>query len=383
MILPRFEQHPYGTDHPGSDDPQPRWNPDVSAPRHGYSSGEDQPPVENLWEQQPFPVVSTAGGQWTVHEHLRPSDLVEGRKFAPSRGWRYWIYRTTFKQWNLGESPDERHERVLIETIAAPLRGTYSIAVVGAKGGVGKTTESVGIGSTFAGIRKDKVIAIDADPSQGANLADRVDSKAKSSIHEVNKDAKLFGYTDIRSHVGQNKVGLDVLASAQHVSSRASITADALKKAHQRLQRFYSILLMDCGVNFDDPVMPGVLAKADAIVVVASVAVDGAVGADAALRWLHQEGYNQLLSRLVVVINEIRPTAGGKDRKNTRRLITSMTEYFSKFVKPEQIFVMPFDEHIATTDVLELNELAPAARRRFLEITTAVARGFAATTDAR
>jgi MinD-like ATPase involved in chromosome partitioning or flagellar assembly len=192
---------------------------------------------------------------------------------------------------------------------------------------------------------------------------------------------RLDRYSDMRSHVGQNRAKLDVLASARHVASGAGIDSAAFVEAHQRLQKFYSVLLMDCGVDLEHAVMAGVLRSADAIVVVASAVPDGAVGADAALHWLNEAGYQQLLSRLVVIINRIRPPSSGKDRKQTDKLIATMVEYFGRLVRPEQVFVMPFDAHIATAGVVDLDDLAPRTRRRFLEATAAVATGFAATTD--
>ena len=344
------------------------------------ASPDGDPANELAWGQGPF-TSGAAVGAWNLQEQLRPSELIESKKIPPSRGWRRWVYVATFKGINLGESPDERRVRELTELIDSPLRGTYTVAVLGGKGGAGKTTVTAAIGSTFACLRGDKVVAMDADPAQAANLAARIDPRATSSVHDVNSDPRLVGYADIRSHVGKNKATLDVLASARHICSGAALDHAVFAKAHQRMQRFYSVLLIDCGVDLQHPVMAGVLGRADGIVVVASAVVDGAVGADAALRWLHHAGYNQLLSRVVLVINKIRPATGRDDRKQTDRLVAAMTEHFSRIVKPERIFVMPFDRHIATAGVVELDELAPGTRRRFLEVTAGVAGGFAATTD--
>lgn len=46
-----------------------------------------------------------------------------------------------------------------------PLQGCYKIALLSLKGGVGKTTVTATLGATFASIRGDRVIAVDANPT--------------------------------------------------------------------------------------------------------------------------------------------------------------------------------------------------------------------------
>ena len=45
--------------------------------------------------------------------------------------------------------------------------GHHRVAVLSLKGGVGKTTTAVGLGATFATLRGDRVIAVDANPDRG------------------------------------------------------------------------------------------------------------------------------------------------------------------------------------------------------------------------
>ncbi|MGV7297670.1 nucleotide-binding protein, partial [Mycobacterium kansasii] len=58
-------------------------------------------------------------------------------------------------------------------TIRQPITGDYKIGVVSLKGGVGKTTTTVTLGSVFAHLRKgDRVVALDGNPDFG-NLSSR------------------------------------------------------------------------------------------------------------------------------------------------------------------------------------------------------------------
>lgn len=317
-----------------------------------------------------------------IHEQLRASDLVTSRKIPPGHGWRKLLYRLSFGSINTGESPDEQQVRKLKTQVGAPFRGSYSIAVLGGKGGVGKTTITAAIGSVFASLRKDMVVAIDADPAQAANLAARIDPSTSSSFREILADEQLRRYADVRSHVGENAVGLDVLASNRHISNRHAVDANAYAATYARLERFYSLLIADCGVDLQHPIMTGVLGSANAVVMVASAVPDGAHGAAKQIDWIGDCDYRPLMSRLILVINRIRGHTSRKDKKESDQLVAMLVERFSRRIPRERIFVIPFDPHIAAAGVVNLDQLRPQTRRRFLELSAALANGFSTTTDA-
>ncbi|MCH9729749.1 MAG: MinD/ParA family protein [Actinomycetia bacterium] len=312
-------------------------------------------------------------------EQISAEELNAPRKIASSRGWRKWLYYASFKTINTGESPDEQHLRNLNATVGGHLRGTYSVVVLGGKGGVGKTTTTAAVGSTFASLRNDKTIAIDANPDRASNLADRIDPQATDSFKDVLADPNLKRYTDVRSHVGQNApAGLDVLGN-RYQSDRPPLTARIYDDAHERLQRFYSVLISDSGTDVEHPVIQGLMGRADALIMVASTAPDGAKGAAELMDWAYEAGYHRLLQRTVVVINDVRGGAG----KAHRKMVASLVEKFARWVGDQRVFVVPFDPHIAAAGVIDLNDLHPSTKRRFLEVTAKVAGGFNSSEDLR
>lgn len=346
-----------------SQPPAPPRSPDMRPTESDQPAG-PRPPEWN-WSQG-------SGGSELRSEQISASELNAPRKIPSSRGWRKWLYYATFKLINTGESPDEQLLRNLNATVAGHLRGTYSIVVLGGKGGVGKTTTTASIGSTFAALRKDKVIAIDANPDRASNLADRIDPKATNSYTDVLADRNMHGYSDIRSHVGMNEAaGLDVLGN-RYQPDRQPLSAQVYTDTHAVLQRFYSVLISDSGTDVDHPVIPGLMSRADALIMVASTAPDGAKGAAELMDWAYEAGYHRLLQRTVVVINDVR----GESGKAHRKLVDSLVEKFSRWVSPQRVFVVPFDPHIASAGVIDINELRPATRRRYLEITARLASGF-------
>ena len=355
--------------------PPPGWSArgPESAPSEPVAPSGPRPP-EWDWSHN-----TGSGGAELRSEQISASELTAPRKIPSSRGWRKWLYYGTFKLINTGESPDEQLLRNLNATVAGHLRGTYSIVVLGGKGGVGKTTTTASIGSTFASLRKDKVIAIDANPDRASNLADRIDPKATNSYKDVLSDRNLNGYSDIRSHVGMNEsAGLDVLGN-RYQSDRQPLTAQVYTDTHAVLQRFYSVLISDSGTDVDHQVIPGLMSRADALIMVASTAPDGAKGAAELMDWAYEAGYHRLLQRTVVVINDVR----GETGKAHRKLVDSLVEKFSRWVSPQRVFVVPFDPHIASAGVIDINELRPETRRRYLEITARLASGFNSSEDGK
>lgn len=375
---------------PGAESPRPHVPPppprpmrrEAPAPAHSDRRFADEPQQHSgikppSWDFDPNHARSVDLGNSELRsEQIVASKLIAPRKIPSSRGWRRWLYACSFKSINVGESPDEQLVRRLNNTVAANLRGTYSIVVLGGKGGVGKTTLTAMVGSTFASLRGDKTIAIDANPDRASNLADRVDPQAASSYKEVLGDRRLVGYSDMRSHVGQNKVRLDVLGN-RHQADRLPLNANTYVAVHERLQRFYSVLVSDSGTDVDHPVMGGLMGRADALVMVASTSPDGAKGAAELLDWAYEAGYAGLLSRTVVVINDVH----GKGSKHDRAVVNSLVEQFSRWVGSGQVFVVPFDPHIATAGIIDLSDLRPATRRRLLEITAKIAGGFSSSTE--
>jgi MinD-like ATPase involved in chromosome partitioning or flagellar assembly len=309
-------------------------------------------------------------------DELRTAGLIAERKIPSARGWRKWLRIATFGLVTLEQSPDERRVRELNAAVDSPLRGIYSVVVLGGKGGAGKTTVAIGVGSIFALLRNDKVVAIDGNPDIGANLAERVDPSTVSSYREVLDDNRLERYADMRSHVGQSPgSGLDVLAANRNVSGRKLLDAKTYFATHERLQRFYSVLVTDSGTNVEHPVVKGLLDNANSVIVVASTTPDSAQAAGRVMDWLRQSDYSELLTRCVVVLNDVTGRTG-------RKLTETLVEAFSRHVGDNRVFVLPHDPHLAAGGVFDIDELRPATRRRFLEITAAVAGYFTATVDA-
>lgn len=310
----------------------------------------------------------------------RRAEILPTPRQPSAIGWRKWLYRSSLGAINTGESRIEAERRNLLATAKRPWRRIHSLVVLGGKGGVGKTIVTAAVGSMLAELRrKDMVLATDADPGQSANLAAWIDPSASSTFADVLAEGEPERKFDLRCFVGQNaESGLDVLAAnAYSGRPRGEINSEVYTQAHHRLQRLYSLLLTDTGVDYWHPVMPGVLRCSNGVLLVASAVPGGAEGAMRAIDWLVAEGYEHLVTRMVLVINHVRGFDSRQDRRSSERLVAGMAEQFNRWLSPDRIVALPYDPHIAAGGPLDLSQLRPPTWHALLKATAAVSFGLA------
>ncbi len=376
-----------GPGKPAAQDPSPQpdrfppheQQPSDTAPRHSHGDR----PHSGPFPTRPGPPWQQPPGRWPADDQglkrsvpnmpyvdsIRSSELVHTRRIPPGRGWRKVVYIASFKLVNLGQSPDERYQGELETKIRSPLRGTYKIGVLG-KGGVGKSTVSASVGSVFAELRQDdRVVAIDADTGFG-KLATRIDPAAADSYWELAADSELFRFSDVRSRLGNNTSGLFVLPGEAATARRRILDVDIYQKATSKLDRHFTLSVVDCGSTLDSPVTREVLADVDALIVVSSPWYDGASAALQILDWLANNGYTGLLHRTVVVVNDSDDHAAKRDR-------ALLVERFGGC--GQKVIEMPFDENLRPGGVINVREeLNRLTRRRLMELAAACAEHFAA-----
>ncbi|WP_233608705.1 MinD/ParA family ATP-binding protein, partial [Nocardia stercoris] len=293
-------------------------------------------------------------------------NLLKRARRAPRSGWRRAVHQVSGGSINPGESSADVVHRELVDRVNQPVRGDYRIAILSLKGGVGKTTTTVGLGSTFAATRGDRVIAIDANPDLGT-LAHRVPRQTRSTVRNLLEDRNISRYSDVRAHTSQAASRLEVLASEQDPAVSEAFSEMDYRRALSILQQFYNIILTDCGTGLMHSAMKGVLDEASSLVLVTSPAIDGARSASATLDWLEHHGYGKLVERTVVVVNASRRGASTVDLDQLRKLFLDRTR---------AVQVVPFDEHLAEGAEIDLELVGKPTRRALLELAALVADDF-------
>lgn len=331
--------------------------------------GDDEPSVP---DPQPSPASQAAPPQQqfaaTAHplgvnddvSHLRKGDQ------PPVRGWRRALYRASGGSVNLGNSPADVKYAELVRAVQQPIRGDYRIAVLSLKGGVGKTTTSIGLGATLASSRGDRVIAIDANPDLGT-LGQRVPQQTTSTVRDLIADRSISRYSDVRAHTSQAQSRLEVLSSERDPAQAEAFSENEYRQVMETLRRHYNIIITDCGTGLSHSAMRGVLGYADALVLVTSPAIDGARSATATLEWLSTHGYANLAQSAVVVVCSARAKSASVD-------VDRLAEHFR--AKSRAVHQIPFDAHLAEGAEVELDLLNKKTRKAFMELAASVAEGF-------
>ncbi len=301
------------------------------------------------------------------YPELSTSTLLRQVKPAPTEGWRRWLYKLSGQLINVGESPRTIRYNDLTVQVNRPLRGCYRIAMLSLKGGVGKTTITATLGATFASIRGDRVVAVDANPDRGT-LSQKVPLETPATVRHLLRDAQgIERYGDVRSYTSQGRSRLEVLASDSDPAMSDAFSADDYAKTLDILERFYGLVLTDCGTGLLHSAMTAVLEKADALVVVSSGSIDGARSASATLDWLDAHGHEDLVSNSIAVINAVRPRSGKVDMQK-------VVDHFSR--RCRAVRLVPFDPHLEEGAEINLDLLRRETREALIELAAVVADGF-------
>ena len=316
----------------------------------------------------PHPAGPSQRPSWSELD-FAPRGEPARRPPGPSYGWRRVVYKATFGLVNPGPSAGEKQAAAYEATIGATLRGNYKVGVLG-KGGVGKTTVAASVGSIFAELRRqDRVVAIDADTAFG-RLGSRIDPRTNGSYWEIAADKDLRSFADVSTRVGSNSAGLYVLAGEPTAGPRRVLDPALYREATSRLDRHFTIAIIDCGSTMDAPVTQEAISDLDALIVVSSPWADGAGAAAQTMEWLAAHGRGGLLNRTVVVLND---SDGHSDKRHRSALAQQFVERGQKVVQ------VPFDPHLRPGGVIDVkSELARKTRRTFLEISATIAGFFAA-----
>jgi MinD-like ATPase involved in chromosome partitioning or flagellar assembly len=347
----------------------PPARPPVSAPHPG-----DSPPRGTArWTDPAAMAAQEAQHARSEQAVERPNaDLSSARLLRPAKrppqsGWRRLVYVLSGRLINPGESPADVHRRELTVRVNQPLLGCYKIAMLSLKGGVGKTTVTATLGATFASLRGDRVVAVDANPDRGT-LSQKIPLETSATVRNLLRDAqRVRRYTDVRAYTSQGASRLEVLASEQDPAVSEAFSEDDYRRTVNLLEHFYNIVLTDCGTGLMHSAMYGVLGVADQLIVVSSGSIDGARSASATMDWLEAHGHGDLVANAVAVINCVHRSAGGVD-------LDRVAEHFG--ARCRTVVRIPFDAHLEEGAEVDLDRLEPATRLALLELAAAVADAF-------
>ena len=299
------------------------------------------------------------------------SIMYRSRPPAPGRGWRRAVYDGSGHLVNPGPSAVEQRRRELERRLRTPITGSRRVVVMSRKGGVGKTTISLALGSTFAMLRGDRVIAVDANPDAG-NLAHRVAPPQDRTITDVLRDLdSITSYAALRSYTAQAEESrLEVLASDDDPRIWTALDRNDYHRLIDLLDRFYNLIVLDTGTGILDSANQGLLTEADQIVLVVRPGIDGGRAGALTLDWMDEHGFEDLVSRAVVVVNAQHSGAAPPDL---------MRRHFEK--RCAHVVTVPWDGALEQGAVTDMSSLHRKTRDSLVAIAAAVADNLAQMDD--
>ena len=293
---------------------------------------------------------------------------------APEGFLQRLLYRATFGLVNVGDSYAARERKALDARIAkAFIGGTRFVPVLTRKGGVGKTTITTLLGMALADVREDRVIAIDANPDRGT-LAERVTKQTRATVRDVvARAATITTFNEFQTLVSRDETRLDILASDTDPLVSEAFDEDDYNVVANLAERFYSMVLTDCGTGIVHSVMRATLQRADSIVVVSGGSVDEARLASETLTWLESNGYPELVKNAIVAINT------ATQATNLVKL-EEIEAHFTSRVR--DVVRIPYDPMLATGAAIHYSLLKPFTREAARDLAALVVDGLPSDRDA-
>nr|BFE44753.1 hypothetical protein GCM10017547_26460 [Pseudarthrobacter oxydans] len=301
-----------------------------------------------------------------------PGLFVKEQKPRPKSGVRGAIYTVTRGAWNLGPGPKQLREEELGRRISRQLQGSYNTAVLSLKGGIGKTSTTVGVGLTLAEYRGDAPCAIDANPDSG-DLVERAlgegiyQQATPRTITDLLRNIETIDSLTALARYMHHAGRLHLIAGEQDPEVSDSLTAEEYLRIRKLISAYYSVALTDCGTGVTHNAMSGILQSADNLVIAAGYAVSGAKRARSTLQWLASHGYEDLARNAIVVITD-------KDEVSSRVDKDAIEEHLAGICR--ELIAVPHDRGVADGDLVTLDVLKPETRRAYKEIAAAIVDGY-------
>jgi MinD-like ATPase involved in chromosome partitioning or flagellar assembly len=335
--------------------PEPRYRPpEPRRRRPARSAGPPMParlvPVRRA--AAPFRRDLTLGG--TALDGLDYRDTAESTRLS----WRGVIHRVTGI--DLGPGKDAVYEQALRQRIDTVIGGAFPIAVLNFKGGVGKTAVVEALGSTFAEVRDDRIIAVDID---AGDLSERHGRRNPLNLADLLARESVTQYAEVRAHTYLNSFGLEVLGLPDYGGTDWRLERQDIAKAFSILRKHYSVVLVDCVKAINSSVMDAVLPEARALVVVSGTSIDAVRKTRTTLEWLSNNGYRRLMKSTVLAMNYTEPA-------KLDGVVTKEVESLSARVAAT--VVLPFDRHVHEGTELGLDRLSKESRRSYLQMAAAL-----------
>ncbi|MDA2812628.1 AAA family ATPase [Nocardiopsis sp. RSe5-2] len=216
-----------------------------------------------------------------------------------------------------------------------------TIAVISLKGGVGKTTTAVGLGTALAVRHTEHVIAVDAN--HFGTLASRMPQQAELDAADLAAaGGRVQGWAGLRRFLASNPQRLHALAGGGG--------AEAYEAAAAMVADHTDTVVTDCRTDLDDTVTKAVLERATQCLIVLEPSADGLAAAQATLS--HLAGAHPALAHTCVFVI--------CQRSRRAPQLRQAEKAFAAQAHP--VVAIPYDRHLDQGGVIVRDKLRRATR---------------------
>lgn len=247
------------------------------------------------------------------------------------------------------------------ELLASPIQSPRRLAVVGLKGGTGKTTLAVAMAMTYARARGENILLFDADTRHGS-LPLRTGVLPVASAHDMATTGDPGRVEILAGSLGRSREGVWVMPSGRTAAQSAEMDERVYTGAMNAVYRHFPITITDCGAGVATPLMQRVLSGCHCLVLATTANADGVLTTESAVDWLQRTGYGDLVKRSFIALTNVVPKGSGLSLDDARRRFASSCS---------AVVAIPADRHLALGSTLDLDKLQPATKAAFTQLAAA------------
>lgn len=284
---------------------------------------------------------------------------------GPKQGWRGGLAKIGIK---LSKSARELDYDRDVLRMKRKLAYPQNVVFISLKGGVGKSTSTIAIGSTLAHHRDvSDVVAFDS--ATDGSLRRRMPVEQNRAVTSDTRQflssvsARELSGSEIQVQLYSNPAGLQALVAAQHYQDY-ELAADEFGTILGALHREYMVNLIDMSPDRRVPTFWPAIRSAHAVVLVTT---PNSISIDNVKRFIdlvRDSDYKYLLTRTVLLWNDAAP--GNEVVINVDATKNVLVRELSPQNDPSTCLVdIPLDPHLAAGGEINLSLLRKDTRRQF------------------
>lgn len=238
--------------------------------------------------------------------------------------------------------------RRTFEPLADVTESGRVVAVIGQKGGIGKTTTSTNIAAAVAGEGSKSVLLIDLDTRFG-DVAVMMDVKADYTVSEVARDPDYLEREAFRSVLLRHDSGAFVLPAPRDYRSWLNCSTEQLQDMVRFAATMFDVVVLDTPGTYND-VVGAATEMADRVVVVTSTDLTSLKNTSLLIEHLQHKGRKD--DEVVVALIHGHDVEGGPKKADVEFAISHIVDHeipFDRSVRRASQAGVPVVQHYPRT----------------------------------